>query len=330
MKILIKSTLFSAMTLPMLVFGQLFWNPNVDEYDTVGGNGNWNDAGVWWDGTSNVTAGTDPGQEVIYEGSGSVGGSTFQPQRLEFQNLTGDYNINHGLELRLSGSHAVHVKDGNFDVYIQSLGMQAGTGANRSVRNDGTGTVTVNSTLRRFGGGTTNLTFLGDGDFQINGAGAMGGELIKNDSGHLTVNGNMNSFSNGIVLNGGSLWMDNSATSFLWNSGEIHADLDESGFSSNTIDLSGDFTRGAGSDFTFDFRGFNATQEATYLLMNFADTTFANSDFSAANITYDSGLSGQFNVTGTSLEFSVIPEPGTLALIGFAGLLGWMRLRRRR
>jgi hypothetical protein len=322
----------AALVLGSSLSAQLYWNPGqANPYVSpgTGGNGNWSDTDVWWDGAANVSAAQDPGDYVIYEGTGTVGGGTFQPQRLEFENLTGNYSINHNLELRLSGTHAVHVKDGSFDVYLQSLGYSAGTSSNRSVRNDGTGTVTINSVLRRFGGGTTNLALQGDGNFQINGSGSMGGQLIKNGAGHLLVNGAVTSFSNGIVLNGGSMWMDNSAASMTWNGGVVRFDLDETGFTSNLITLTGGFTKGTGPDYTIDFGGFNATETGTYSLVSFASTDFTSSDFSASGITFDSGLSGTFTVDGDSVDFSVIPEPGTLTLVGVVGL-ALIYFRRRK
>lgn len=313
------------------VSAQLFWNPSQsDPYAPVGGNGSWNSDDVWWDGSSNVSIGQDPGSRVVFEGSGTVGGGTFQPQGLDFQNLTGNYNIDFGIELRLSGTHAVHVTGGSFDVTLPSLGYTAGTGANRSVRNDGTGTLTLASVLRRFGGGTTNLAFHGDGNFALNGAGAMGGTLIKNGAGLLTIGGSMNSFTNGMVLNAGAMRMDNTGTSLTWNDGRLVFDLDESDFSSNLIDLSGDFNKGTGADFEFDFGGFNASTQGTYTLLNFASTNFDAMDFSATGITFGAGLSGAFNLTGSELQFSVIPEPSTYALIFGVLCFGYIAYRRRR
>lgn len=166
----------------------------------------------------------------------------------------------------------------------------------------------------------------------------MEGTLTKNGDGHFTIGGNMNNFSNGIVLNAGSMWMDNQGTSLTWNGGSLVYDLDESDFSSNQITLSGAFTKGTGSDFEFDFGGFNATEMGTYTLLAFDSTTFGSSDFTASNITFGGELSGQFSFgtttiddnTFSTLEFSVIPEPGTLALIGIAGIAGLIGFRRRR
>lgn len=99
---------------------------------------------------------------------------------------------------------------------------------------------------------------------------------------------------------------------------------------SDRINLSGTLTKGTGSNFVFDFLGFNATATSTYTLLNFGSQTgFAVGDFTASNISFGSGLSGQFLLNSDSLQLSVIPEPSTiLAAAGLAGLLLWPARRR--
>ena len=331
----LRKSLTAALALGLgasLVSGQIFWNPTQsDPYDPLGGNGNWTDAEVWWDGNENITVGQEPGQRAVFQGAGTVGGGTFQPHGYDFSALTGDYSLNFSTELRLSGDHAVTIAGGDHDVFIQSLGYSAGTGANRSVRNDGTGTLTLGDVLRRFGGGTTNLTFHGDGDFALNGAGNMGGTLTKNGEGLLTIGGNMNNFSNGMVLNAGSFFMDNTGTSLTWNGGTLVYELSNTDDSSNTIVLSGAFTKGSGTAFEIDFQ--NTGIEETYTLLAFDGTTFGLSDFTALNSpqpgTFSFGTTEINDLTYDTLVYT-IPEPRVYAVLFGLLALGFVVWRRRR
>lgn len=99
---------------------------------------------------------------------------------------------------------------------------------------------------------------------------------------------------------------------------------------SDRIALSGALTKGTGDFFVFDFNAFSATETGLFTLATFGSTTFSASDFSASNVTYDSGLSGSFVVNSDSLQFAVIPEPGTIAMMGLFGLSVLLVLRRRK
>lgn len=99
---------------------------------------------------------------------------------------------------------------------------------------------------------------------------------------------------------------------------------------SDQISLSGALTKGTGSNFLFDFNGFNAVSAANYTLMTFASQSgFAVGDFSATNISFGSGLSGEFVLNSGNLQYNVIPEPTTWALLA-GSLTALMIFRRRR
>lgn len=103
------------------------------------------------------------------------------------------------------------------------------------------------------------------------------------------------------------------------------------GTNSDRINLSGTLTKGTGSNFVFDFLNFSATSITTYTLLTFnSQSGFAVGDFTSTNISFASGLSGQFSLNSGNLQFSVIPEPSTIAAaVGLLGLLGWPIARRR-
>ena len=97
------------------------------------------------------------------------------------------------------------------------------------------------------------------------------------------------------------------------------------------LNLTGDFLKGTGTVFKFDFLSGGST--GTYVLVDWnGATTFSAADFSFSNLA--GGLTGVFAINGTQLEFtataSAIPEPATtVALIG-AAVLGFAVYSRRR
>ena len=99
---------------------------------------------------------------------------------------------------------------------------------------------------------------------------------------------------------------------------------------SDQISLSGNLTKGTGDFFVFDFLNFNAVSAADYTLVTFAaQTGFSVGNFTATNISFGSGLSGEFVLNSNSLVYSVVPEPTTWALLA-AGLTAGVIFRRRR
>jgi len=89
---------------------------------------------------------------------------------------------------------------------------------------------------------------------------------------------------------------------------------------------SGNFTKGTGSVFTFDFWGMGST--GWHKLADWTGTTtFTDGDFNATNLT--SGLSGSFT---SAVFLNVVPEPSTFAMLlgGGAAMLAFQRARRRR
>ncbi len=88
----------------------------------------------------------------------------------------------------------------------------------------------------------------------------------------------------------------------------------------------GVFTKGTAGLFQFDFLNTGAVNN-TYTLLTFGSSTgFTVGDFSYTNL--GGGLSGDFILNANSLQFAIIPEPASLALLGLGGLL--MLPRRRR
>jgi fibronectin-binding autotransporter adhesin len=127
------------------------------------------------------------------------------------------------------------------------------------------------------------------------------------------------SFSNGLTWNGGGT--AGSTTDWLFDLGAANA--------SDLASVIGSFTKGTGSVFRFDLG--NATASGTYTLASWTGSaTFSAGDFSYTNL--GGGSSGTFDIVGSSLVLTIVPEPttsvGLLASV-VAGLMAVRHGRRR-
>jgi len=126
-----------------------------------------------------------------------------------------------------------------------------------------------------------------------------------------------------------------SSSSFLWNSGTTASAATDwvydlgSANQSDAISIAGSLTKsGTGSGFRFDFGG--STQLGTFTLASWTGTTsFVSSDFSYTNL--GGGNTGTFDIVGTSLLLTVVPEPTTTVWLVASGVTaGIVATRRRR
>jgi len=146
----------------------------------------------------------------------------------------------------------------------------------------------------------------------LGGAGSIGGAITIDGGGAIAPGDSIDTLT---------------GTSVTWNSDNSQAgmvfELSTIDNTSDLLNLSGTLTKGAGASFLFDFTGGKVGE--TYTLVNFASSPgFAVGDF-VDNL----GIGGEFTLSATQLQFTIVPEPSSLILAA-CGLLGLLRCGRRR
>lgn len=179
------------------------------------------------------------------------------------------------------------------------------------------GTLLVNNTS---GSGTGTGTVLVHEGATLGGAGIL--------SGATTVDGILspgNSIGT-LTINNDVTWNSNDA--WVWELGTAGVDMGNYG-TSDLLGIDGDFAKGSGTNFTFDFADTGET--GWYRLITWSGSSgFDGSDFLATNL--GSGLAGDFVVDSGALYLNVgvIPEPSALALFAVSGVALMATRRRRR
>jgi T5SS/PEP-CTERM-associated repeat protein len=213
-----------------------------------------------------------------------------------------------GLSGNISGTGGLEVTGGGF---LTLSGCNTYTGLTEVVA----GNLLVNGNLA----GSPIILVSGDGSLGGNGT-IQGSVQLEAESGF--VPGNFDGAGN-LTVDGDFQW----GGSFVGNA-TIELELNNAGNMTDQLIIGGNFVRGEGNTFVFNFADTgNGTPAApdTYTLITFGGEhdvgygTFTAGDFSYTDLA--AGETGAFNLGPNSLTFTVVPEPATWALgLGSAAL----------
>jgi fibronectin-binding autotransporter adhesin len=253
-----------------------------------------------------------------YTGATVINGGTLQlGNNTSTGALTGTASITNNGNLTINRDNTFTQATDLAGVVISGTGSftQAGSGTTTlSLANTYTGPTNVNAgTLIVTGSTVAASTVTVASGATLGGTGTV--------SGAITVSGRIAPGTTGIgELKTGAV---------TWNSGNAwQFDLAAAAGSADKLAITGNFTKGTAGTYLFDFMGSAPNAYGNiYDLVTWTGTT----DFIASNFTF-TGLTGSYNtgtfsITGSTLQFTAIPEP-TTALAGL--LLGLGLLRRKR
>jgi autotransporter-associated beta strand protein len=204
------------------------------------------------------------------------------------------------------------------------IGSSGSLSGSANLIKSGNGTLAINaSTDQTYSGAMT----LNGGNFIVNSNLSSAGTTTVNAStATLAGSGSLGNvtLTRGILSPGeGALGTLNVKT-FTWSAnGTMKFDLSSDSTSSDQLAITGNFSRSGTGNFTFNLVG---GQEAkTYTLVTWTGTT----TFTAANF-FSTGQSGNFSISSNQLQFTTVPEPGTLGFVLFAaaGIFLWRRVKK--
>jgi autotransporter-associated beta strand protein len=236
--------------------------------------------------------------------------------------LTGSGNVVNASNSALKRTLTVGVDNGS-GTFSGVIGGGARAGINQiNLTKNGSGTQILTGTNTYVG-----ATTISAGTLKVNGSiAASSGVTINGSGATLAGTGTVS----GITLTSGTITPGDggigtlTASSLVWAAGNtLVFDLNSVNSTADLLSLSGALTKSGSGTYAFDFSGGLAGQ--TYTLINFG----SNSGFSVGDFSVNSGISGTFGLSGTSLTFTAVPEAHEFA-VAIVALLGVMIFIRRR
>jgi autotransporter-associated beta strand protein len=254
------------------------------------------------------------------------------------------------IALAETGTHTFEAAEGR-SITVQSTALlKDKTGEAGTLTKTGAGTLRIDSASTYTGATTINA-----GSLVLGAAGSIGSSSVLSVASGATLN--VSAVTNGFVVGGsqalrgsGTIVGNTTVTGILapgdggigtlavannltWNSGNSWLfELGTAGASlaspgtSDLLDITaGDFLKGDGPSWTFDFVGTGA--QGWYKLVTWTGTTgFSAGDFTATGLS--GANTGTFVIDGDALYIQIVPEPSTVALLAMAA--GGLALAIRR
>ncbi len=245
-----------------------------------------------------------------------------------------------GINLQNAGSTTVapkqiEVANGGAAVDAEISGVLSSGSPNGGLVKTGAGTLLLSNT-NTYGG----VTYISAGTLIVNGS--IGNSMLTTVASGATLAGTgttaqIEIMAGGAIAPGNGIGglnvSQNGNSDLVWNGetsgsfGQMKFELASGSSSSDQLNLGvGMLNKGSGTTFTFDFLGTGGASQ-TYTLINFGSTDFTVGDFSYTNLS--SGLTGTFSLSGSTLQFTTVPEPATLGMVAFS-LTTMLMLRRRK
>jgi len=204
-----------------------------------------------------------------------------------------------------------------------AIGSSGSLSGSANLIKSGNGTLTINPSTDQTYSGTMTLN---GGNFIVNSNLSSAGTTTVNAStATLAGSGSLGNvtLTRGILSPGeGALGTLNVKT-FTWSAnGTMKFDLASDSTSSDHLAITGNFSRSGTGNFTFNLVG--GQEATTYTLVTWTGTT----TFTAANF-FSTGQTGNFSISSNQLQFTTVPEPGTVGflLLATTGIFLWRRVR---
>ena len=252
--------------------------------------------------TGNLTIGSDMTNATLTLAGGTLGGNGTIGAVVLASNST--FNVANSSRLAIGSSGSLSgsanlIKSGNGTLTINASTDQTYSGA---MTLNG-GNLIVNSNLSSAGTTTVNASTA-----TLAGSGSLGNVTL----------------TRGILSPGEGAVGTLSVKTFTWSAnGTMKFDLASDSTSSDQLAIIGNFAKSGTGNFTFNLVG--GKDATTYTLVTWTGTT----TFTAANF-FSTGQTGNFSISSNQLQFTTVPEPGTVGFVLFAaaGIFLWRRVKK--